>query len=178
MLFTHPLLFWIPRSLPFLRLGETLFEPNFQILRMSSFQAGLTANWRERLQKMRDVRKTNVKRWMAILEEIGDLDSCLQHPQSLALLRYPIRVRDANRRKSLLRESAVRGAGVAPVYPESINRLSELRAEIPAQAFPVAESCARELVTLPTHGYLTQRDVTVVRRLLSHALAVRDHRSP
>ena len=178
MLFTHPVLFWIPRSMPFLRLGETLFEPNFQILQMSSFQAGLTTKWRERLQKMRDARKANVRRWTGILEEIGERGSCLQQSHSLGLLRYPIRVRDANRRKSLLQESADRGAGVAPVYPESINRLSELRGEIPAEAFPVAESCAKELVTLPTHGYLTQEDVAVVRRLLSHALAVKDHRYP
>lgn len=178
MFFTHPALFWFPRSMPFLRLGETFFELHFPILRMSSFQAGLTANWRRRLQKMRDARKTNVKRWTEILKETGDRGICLQHPQSLGLLRFPIRVRDAVRRKSLLEESAERGTGIAPVYPESINHLAELRGEVPAQACPVAESCARELVTLPTHGYLTQNDVTVVRRLLSHALTVGDHRSP
>lgn len=178
MLFTHPWLFWIPRSMPFLRLGETLYEPHFPILRMSSFQAGLTANWREKLQKMRDARKANVKRWMGVLEETGNRGIYFQHPQSLGLLRFPIRVRDVKNRESLLQESANKGAGVMPVYPESINRLSELRGEIPAEAFPVAESCARELVTLPTHGYLTQKDVIVVRRLLSHALAVRGYRSP
>src|SRR5207344_1202765 len=64
MLFTHPLLFWIPRCMPFLRLGETLFEPHFPMLRMSPFQAGLAANWRERLQKLRTARRRNVDRWI------------------------------------------------------------------------------------------------------------------
>jgi perosamine synthetase len=173
MLFIHPLLFWIPRSLPFLRLGDTLFEEDFPILRMSSFQAGLAENWRERLRSMREARKANVKRWMGMLEEIGDRGESLEHGQPRGLLRYPIRVRDAARRKSLLQESKDRGVGIAPVYPESINRLSELTGKIPLQACPVAESCARELVTLPTHAYLTQKDVAVVRNLLAHALQMK-----
>ncbi len=178
MLFTHPWLFWIPRSMPFLSLGETLFERHFPILRMSSFQAGLTANWRERLQKMRDARKTNVNRWIGILEETRNRALCFRLPQSLGLLRFPIRVRDVKNRQLLLQESTNKGAGITPVYPESINRLSELRGEIPAEAFTVAESYARELVTLPTHDYVTQKDVTVVRQLLSHALAVRGFQPP
>ncbi len=50
MIFTNPRLFWLPRAMPFLRLGETLFDPSFPILRMSGFQAGLGRNWRTRLQ--------------------------------------------------------------------------------------------------------------------------------
>lgn len=178
MLFSHPLLFWIPRSMPFLRLGETLFEPHFPMLQMSAFQAGLAANWRDRLQTMRDARKANVRLWLGIHEAIGNRALCFQGPQALGLLRFPIRIHDVEKRKTLLQESTNKGAGVASVYPESINRLSELREEIRAEAFPVAESCAREIVTLPTHRYLTREDVAVVRGLLSHALAVRDYQSP
>jgi dTDP-4-amino-4,6-dideoxygalactose transaminase len=178
MLFTHPSLFWIPRAMPFLRLGETLFDIHFPILRMSSFQAGLSANWRERLQKIRDVRKANVRRWMGVLEDIGDRGSWLQRSQSLGLLRCPIRIQDPDHRKFLLEESADKGAGVSPVYPESINRLSELEGQILMEAFPVAENCTRELVTLPTHEYLAQEDVIVIRRLLSDALTMRGYRSP
>jgi perosamine synthetase len=171
VVFIHPALFWIPRSLPFLRLGDTLFEEDFPIRKMSSFQAGLAARWRERLQNMREARKANVRRWRAMLEEMGNIGALLDYSQSSGLLRYPVRVRDAARRESLLRESKDRGVGIAPVYPESINRLSELKGKIAAQACPVAEGCARELVTLPTHAYLNQKDVEAVRDLLVHALA-------
>src|SRR5216684_1912416 len=64
----NPRVFWVPRSLPFLKLGETPFETHFPILRMSSFQAGLARNWRGRLEKLRDVRKKSVNRWISILE--------------------------------------------------------------------------------------------------------------
>jgi len=157
--------------MPFLGLGQTLIEPHFPILKMSSFQAGLTAKWRERLQKLQDTRKKNVNRWIAILEANGNGGLCFQHRQSLGLLRFPVRVRDIEKRQSLLRESAQKGIGIMPVYPDSINRVPELSGEIPARAFPVAEGCARELVTLPTHNYVTNEDMTVVGELLSRALA-------
>jgi dTDP-4-amino-4,6-dideoxygalactose transaminase len=168
---THPLLFWIPRSMPFLRLGETFFEPDFPMLRMSSFQAGLTAHWRERLQGIRDARRRNVQRWMGILEEIGNRACLALEPPFLGLLRLPIRIRDAQRRKALLQESARRGQGVMPAYPGSINHIPELNGTLPAQSLPIAESCAREIVTLPTHGYLTDKDVAAIRRLLADAFA-------
>lgn len=176
MIFSHPLLFWIPRSMPFLRLGETFFEPHFPMLRMSPFQAGLAVNWRQRLPDLRETRKANARRWLGVMAEAGNGRVRFQHAQSLGLLRFPIRIHDRGIRESLLRESASRGTGVMPVYPQSINRLPELKGEVPGRSFPVAESCARELVTLPTHSYLTSRDVTMIRRLLSQALTMTDSR--
>ncbi len=178
MMLIHPRLFWIPRSIPLLRLGETLFGTNFPILKMTSFQAGLARGWRERLQKMRDTRKANARLWMGILEASRLHGSYFLRGHSLGLLRFPLRIRDKNKRESLLRESARMGMGIMPVYPTSINAIPELKGRIGGGAFPVAESCAEELVTLPTHDYLTEKDVTVVRRLLFRALTARDYQRP
>ena len=175
MTLIHPLLFWIARALPFLRLGETLFERNFPILRMSAFQAGLARNWGERLRGMQDARRANSMQWAAMLKDLGYGGAGSSRSRLPGLVRYPLRIRDADRRKALLRESAERGAGIAPAYPESINRLAELKGEIPAQVCPAAERCARELVTLPTHAYLARGDVAEIRRLLSRALAAESH---
>jgi len=170
MLLIHPRLFWVPRSMPFLKLGETLFEMRFPILRMSSFQAGLAKNWRRRLEKLRDDRKKKVNRWITILEASRTRGSDFLKSRSLALLRFPLRVSDGKKRESLLRVSARMGLGIMPFYPTSINAIPELRGKIEGGAFPVAESCARELVTLPTHGYLTENDVTELSRLISRVL--------
>jgi dTDP-4-amino-4,6-dideoxygalactose transaminase len=171
--FSHPALFWIPRALPFLRLGETFFEPEFPMLKMSSFQAGLTARWRTRLQEIRDARRSNVQRWSAILGEGASRAGPALEPPFLALLRLPLRIRDAQKRKALLHESARRGRGVMPSYPGSVNHIPQLNGTLPAQSLPIAESCAREIVTLPTHGYLTEKDVAAIRRLLAEAFAVK-----
>src|SRR6266581_5167957 len=166
----HPRLFWVPRSMPFLKLGETLFEPHFPIRSMSPFQAGLARNWQERLEKLRDVRKKKVNRWIAFLEASRTHGSNFLRGQSLGLPRFPLRVGDKKKRESLLRESARMGLGIMPVYPTSINAIPELKGKIEGGAFPVAESCARELVTLPTHGYLTEDDVTELSRLIARVL--------
>lgn len=163
----HPLLFWIPRALPFLRLGETLFEKDFAIRRMSPFQAGLARDWQRRLRTMRETRKANAMQWLEVLKDVGEPESGLVRIPCPGLVRFPARIRDRGRRSDLLRESERLGAGIAPSYPKSLNRLAELRDEIRAQDYPAAERCAAELVTLPTHGYVAQRDVAAVRHLLA-----------
>jgi perosamine synthetase len=170
MLLMHPWLFWIPRSIPFLRLGETLFETDFPILKLSSFQAGLTRNWQQKLEKLREIRNRKVNRWIDIFEAGGNDEPDLAGSRSLGLLRLPLRVRDAKKRAALLRESARMGLGIMPVYPTSIDAIPELRGMIKGGQFPVAEGYARELVTLPTHGYLTENDVTELSRLISRVL--------
>ncbi len=167
MLLTHPLLFWLPQSLPFLKLGQTLFEPGFEMLRMSSFQAGLTVNWNERLRETHNSRRKNVSQWIAVLQANGNRGPGLRIFPSMGLLRFPITMHDGEKRQSLLKESARNGLGITAAYPDSINCLPGL--SIPGKTFPVAESLARQLVTLPTHNYVTAKDVAAIRRLLLHA---------
>jgi len=170
MVLIHPRFFWVPRNMPFLKLGETLFEPHFPILRMSSFQAGLARNWRERLEILRDARRKRADGWLAFLQASRIQGSHFLRGQLPGLLRFPLRISDKKKRESLLRESAGRGLGIMPVYPMSINAIPELKGKFGGGAFPVAESCARELVTLPTHGYLTEDDVSKLSRLISRVL--------
>ena len=173
MVLVHPRLFWVPRSLPFLKLGETIFETHFPMLRMSSFQAGLARGWRGKLEKLREARMKNTNRWITMLETNKNLQSNFLGRPSLGLLRFPLRVRDKKKREILLKESARMGLGIMAVYPTSINAIPELKGQIEAGAFPVAESCAREFVTLPTHGYLTENDMTKLGRLISRVLGMK-----
>jgi dTDP-4-amino-4,6-dideoxygalactose transaminase len=137
------------------------------MFKMSSFQAGLARNWQAKLDLLRDVRKNNVQRWIGMLEASKVYGSYLLRGQSPGLLRFPVRVSDKNKRRSLLRESDRLGMGIMPVYPASVDAIPELKGQIGRGAFPVAECCARELVTFPTHGYLTENDVTELNRLVA-----------
>jgi perosamine synthetase len=166
MLLMHPRLYWIPCSMPFLKLGETLFETDFPILQMSSFQAGLTRNWQRKLEKLQEIRKCNVNGWIDILKPARNPRSILPGSQSLALLRLPLKVADERKRGALLRDSARAGLGIMPAYPTSIDAIPELKGTVDDGKFPVAEGHAKELVTLPTHGYVTQEDMTAIARLL------------
>ena len=170
MVLVHPRFFWLPRSMPFLRLGETIFDPGFRMLRMSSFQAGLARNWRERLERMRQTRKTMAGEWVAILEAGRIQGSRLAKRPLPGLLRFPLRIGDSEKRANLLREGAAGGLGIMPVYPTSIAAIPELSGRVEDRKFPVAERCAGELVTLPTHAYLTGEDVSRIGRLVIRAL--------
>jgi perosamine synthetase len=169
-IFIHPRLYWLPRSLPALKLGQTLFEPDFPILKMSSFQAGLAREWPRRLEKLQDVRTKNVARWMVALGASRKRGLGFLKGQSLSLLRFPVRLRNSETRESVLHESVRKGMGIMPVYPTSINAIPELRGKVECGAFPIAERCANELVTLPTHGYLTENDVREIGRVIAPAL--------
>jgi dTDP-4-amino-4,6-dideoxygalactose transaminase len=164
MLLTHPRLYWMPQSLPFLKLGLTLYEPDFPMMKMSPFQAGLTATWSKRLGKMRESRQRNVARWIAVSREPGNGSPPIRILPSMALLRFPLAVSNSGKRESLLKESRRRGLGIAPVYPDAINRIPELAL---SGRFPVAERLAGHLVTLPTHHYVTRKDVNAIGSLLA-----------
>lgn len=170
MVLMHPSLFWLPRSMPFLKLGETLFEPRFPMLKMSAFQAGLARNWRKKLEALQDVRRNRVQRWSVILEAAGIRALRLPAGQPPALLRFPLRISDSRQREVLLRESSGSGLGVMPAYPTSIDAIPELRERIAGGKFPVAERCASELVTLPTHAYLTEKDMSALGDLVARVL--------
>ncbi len=171
-LFLHPLLFWIPRSIPSLRLGETLFEPHFPIRRMSSYQAGLARHWRKRLRELHDRREKNVNRWIDILKSRGIQQHHSQSCRGRGLIRFPVKFGYGKNREFVLRACLKRGLGVMPVYPDSIDGIPELRPQIGAYKFPVAEGCARELITLPTHAYLTDKDVREIRSVLFDAASI------
>jgi dTDP-4-amino-4,6-dideoxygalactose transaminase len=156
--------------MPFLRLGETIYDPGFPILRMSPFQAGLARNWGVRLERMRQVRKKMAERWFAMFGATSSRGAQLVRAPVPGLPRFPLRIGGAEERASLLRESAARGLGIMPVYPASIDAIPELKGRIESGANPVAARCARELVTLPTHGYVTEDDVSRISGLLVRAL--------
>ena len=170
MVFVNPIFFWIPHALPFLRLGVTIFEPDFPIRKMSSFQAGLGIDWRHKLMKLGETRRQNSKKWIEILSAFSDKSLLFQSTQLMGLIRFPIRVRDPEKRKEILRESAERGAGIMPSYPHALSDLEELGLEARNHEFPIAESFANELITLPTHSYLCSRDVKTIKQILSRAL--------
>jgi dTDP-4-amino-4,6-dideoxygalactose transaminase len=166
MLFVHPRLFWIPRLLPFLRLGETRYEPDFPIVKMTPSQAGLASGWQRRIEDFRGARARGADRWHAILDESKTYRPCIRAGDATGLLRFPIRVPDKARRESLLGESDRRGLGVMPAYPTSIDAIPEVRGMIKDTEFPVAARLAREIVTLPTHGYVGDKDIAELRAVI------------
>jgi perosamine synthetase len=166
IIFLRPGLFWLPKSLPFLRLGETIYDPNFRMNRMSMFQAGLAKGWKEKLAKLRHVRAENAASWASSPIDHRFFHYALVNGKRQNLVRYPIRVRNGELRQWMLTESEKRGLGIMPGYPDSIDGIGELGSHLPHPGFPLAKRISREIITLPVHSFVSSRDKEEILSLL------------
>ena len=74
----NPQLFWLPKSIPALKLGETIFNSNFEILKLGDLQAALASKWKNRLQKLlceRSIRNRYYSRYLNGIEGVVQITS-------------------------------------------------------------------------------------------------------
>jgi len=161
-----PWLYWLPQSLPWLHLGETIFDPDFRLQTFSGFQAGLSRSWQMRLDTFRRQRRHNASDW-AELATIGALHPYPPAVTNADLIRFPLLCSDEAQRRQLLQTSAQHGLGLAPVYPQAIGDIDVLQGHCSGGPYPQARHLVRRLLTLPIHPLVTARDRQRIRRLLT-----------
>jgi perosamine synthetase len=150
--FIRPALYWFPAGLPFLRLGETTFEKEFPIKKISGMKAGLLRNWRQRLEKSNRIRKDNAK---YICNALG---LNLWNNSPVPFLRLPLLVKNGEARDKIVLLARQQGLGINRMYPTAINEIEELKDQFSGMMFPSAREIAERLVSLPTHHLLSMKD--------------------
>lgn len=174
--FLNPLLFWFPKSLPFLKLGETTFDPKFRIRKMSPFQAGLAKQWIKKLHRFKASRSATSKLWSRFTDTepfrnyTSDASCRLSakcYEPDLSHIRFPIRVGNNLLRKGILAKSQQSGLGIMPTYPDTINGIDELKEQFAGMRFPAGEKLVKELITVPTHPFVSKKDREKITVLLS-----------
>jgi dTDP-4-amino-4,6-dideoxygalactose transaminase len=161
-----PALFWLPKGLPFLRLGDTIYDTNFKMRKMSALQAGFARGWEKKLRRLKRIRSENVR---GLLIRIGIRPPWAENDVLPDLLRFPLIINSTGRKETILRMSEKAGMGIACSYPDSIDRIPELKSYFDSHHFPAAKENASKLVTLPVHPYLTVKDMDKIADLLLHA---------
>jgi len=162
-LLMYPNLFWLPKSLPFLRLGGTIYDPNFKIRLMSPFQAGMARNWKTKIGAFQKARKFHANALSTLIKDLQTHKlSVIKNPPDADLIRFPLRVVDPSLKKTILAQSEKRGLGIMPGYPDSINGIQALRSLFSDQQFLVAKRYSQQLITLPIHPYVSKRDRTKI----------------
>jgi perosamine synthetase len=160
--FSRPWLYWVPKSLPFLGLGETLFAPDFSIKRMSNLQAGMAAGWKSRLSELRRIRvKNSCYIFKSGVKATGGSDVLLS-----GFIRYPVLVTNSTEKIAAIRESNRLGLGGADVYPGAVDGIAELRGCIVGGTSVKAQSIVERMVTLPVHPYVTEADMKIIVNLI------------
>jgi perosamine synthetase len=165
--FIHPLLYWLPAGLPFLRLGETTFYTDFSMYRMDEVRAHQLQGWERRLALANQERATRAG-WL-----IDGLDLHRRGMQPITgkeavYLRLPVMVRDRETKETVCRQSREVGAGLSPNYPATIQEIPELAGRLAGRKCPGAQEVVDRLVTLPTHQFVTEADRLKIGRILGN----------
>ena len=163
-IFQNPRFFWFPKLLPFLRVGDTIYDPNFKIRRYSTFQAGLSRDWLRLLKEYSDKRQETSALW-ALASKPGVFlhYSKPTKNSNAAFIRFPIRLASFDMWQRLRLTSEREGLGVMVTYPGAINRIEELKHKLGLEQFPSAQKLAREILTLPVHPLLSRQDIARIK---------------
>jgi dTDP-4-amino-4,6-dideoxygalactose transaminase len=165
----RPAVYGIPRSLPGLSLGETVYHPPRTPAAMSRAAAGAALATHSRsLAEAR--RRRAAAEWLN--EEIGAnrsfqrITSAAGPDASPGYLRFPVLAQRGL--AGFADRSGAERVGVAPTYPRRLDELPELASSIVNRGagFPGASRLVEELVTFPSHSLTSAADRKVLSGLI------------
>jgi dTDP-4-amino-4,6-dideoxygalactose transaminase len=151
----HPWIYWLPKSLPFLKLGETHFDSSFPIRRLSSCQAGMAKGWKATIDGLKKIRSKNANKIVGYgLTFPGASRGVIPD-----LIRFPVLIADADTKRKILENSEKMGLGISNGYPDSIDGIHELGNVSDGKGFPGAKDSAARIVSLPVHPFVNECDL-------------------
>ena len=160
----HPALYRIPASLPWLRLGASVYDPHFSEDRLTPFQAGLATFSLERLETLTSARAEKATLYQSLLREHCSA-RCVrpQDGSTPAWLRFPL-LPDKDAPDGWAQRMASRSLGVSPGFPLALHEIPDLAPHLDSNgaACPGAVFLARNLVTLPTHDHVRPEDCRAI----------------
>jgi dTDP-4-amino-4,6-dideoxygalactose transaminase len=157
--FIRPHLYWIPAALPFLGLGRTIFPKRIPIARLSGMKAGLLRDWRSHLARSNKVRSETASYFSRRLQ-VRTADG-----SPVPYLRFPIVLSTSKARETLCARSQKRGLGLSAGYPTPVSDIPEIQLSFSGRQFPSARRVAQNLLTLPTHHWLSENDKSAIADL-------------
>jgi perosamine synthetase len=176
LLVGRPSLYGLPHALPWLYLGETRFREPSPERGMPAMAAALALRSEPLLHLEVERRRENARVLGAALEHLYGVET-IRYPAGATpgFLRLPVRCRRI--RQSLPGSRALSRAGVEAGYPTTLAALEPVRSRLEGSrstAIRGSEALVRELITFPTHGAVSERDMAVAVREL-HTVLERTH---
>ena len=120
--------------------------------RLSGFKAGLLHRWRDRL------RVSDRFRAKAAAHFGGQLAIPLPPGPPRPYLRLPIFAPTPDAKQRLCASSQGRRLGLSAAYPTPVSEIPQIRSITRGEHFPIAQTVASTMVTLPTHHWVSERD--------------------
>lgn len=164
----RPTLYALPRALPGLHLGRTVYRAPTPPRPMPRTAAAILEATRAAAIAESAARRRNARRYLDAISPDGPA-APIHPPQGAApgYLRLPVRMPAGL--AGLADPRAAERLGIAPSYPTPLPNLPALRPLLaaPPTPHPGAAALARQLLTLPTHSRLTVAEQQEVLRQLN-----------
>ena len=151
-------LYGAARWIPFLGIGETIYEETFRLGPLDGFTAALASRLLVGAEDRAAARREAAAEYAAHLAGRPSLGlPAVRGGAEPAFIRFPVLVRP-DRRSEVIRRAG--RLGVSLSYPSPIHRIDALPKErlVPCGPLPGAERIAASLVTLPTHPLASRAD--------------------
>ena len=161
-MFIRPSLYWIPASLPFLGLGETEFEVDFGMSKLSSVQTVAGSVIFESILYFHTRRAENAAELANAVLSLGKFEVPGWNAKSCPpYLRLPVLAPNRESRDRAIEELRKAGVVATKMYPTTIRAIPGIEPHLASDQadFPGSQQLVDRLFTLPTHPYLTERDV-------------------
>ena len=161
-LFLRPWLYWLPASLPFLGLGETEFEPEFEMTSLGKIQACAAAVIYERLADLRKIRDRHAQKIASLLAGRGNhCISGLVLGELPDYLRLPVLMKNRSERDQAILKLRKNNIVASSMYPSTIAQIPGIDKYLACdkEDYPGAQQVVDRLVALPIHPYMTDSDI-------------------
>jgi len=160
-LFLHPERYAVPARLPFLNLGANVFDPDFNIGRLSKVNAEVGCRAFPSLDPYNEIRIRNARRFDQTLRsnEALRIPNPVGAGQSVYLM-FPIVFSRKEVRRRVFWILRRRRLGASRSYLTPLNEISAFRTYLYGEDdYPGAKFVADRILTLPTHPYVTEQDI-------------------
>jgi len=164
-----PYLYWLLPMLPFLHLGETRYHALEGIEAMDPVRSELLTSNMYEYQNDTDAtsRCRKISSMLGSLDNVNNLPRSCKMKENRRLLRYPLLV-EAVSRDCVYKKLKQAGLGPSTLYPACLPRITGLSHIIDdKKRFPNAEMFASQILTLPTHSYVSDGNIEEMKTILS-----------
>lgn len=155
-----PVFYWIPNSLPFLKLGITIYDKNMPLSKYTELQAALAF---QLLKKLRSISDNRVKNASEIFEHLKTIEKIelpfISANSKPVFLRFPLLVNYLERSKILTYLNTNR-IGATGSYPQSVFEIPETQSLLNKQCSygENGKVVAKQIITIPTNEYVKKKD--------------------
>ncbi len=169
-MFLRPRCYWFPNMLPFLGLGETIYDDHFSVAKLGRLQQCAGGLLIDRLNMLNSQRSACALKIAEGVRPLGKFEiPGSQAATGTIYLRLPVLAADQAMRDRAVRFLRKGGFTAVTMYPAIIREIRGIEPQLASLKgdYPGGRQIVARLFTLPTHAYVRQNDIDIIIAILN-----------